>query len=76
MGEIVHDVPAVGFTLVIKDPKGELNLVHRVCHRLLQREVTPRPCRQCPLKVETSEGPGTPGCVLDAQQFIRMIRNG
>lgn len=52
----------------------ELRLIHGVCHWRLQKESVPRPCRNCPLSVDTAQGPGIPGCVKEAQELIALVR--
>lgn len=69
-------------TIIIRGVTGrsvfddEAALIHRVCHWRLQRESVPRPCRDCPLRVDTAAGIGVPGCVLEAQELIALVRKG
>ena len=50
-------------------------LIYKVCDYLRTYASDAGPgCMKCPLKVETSYGPGTMGCVLCAQEIIKMVR--
>lgn len=58
-----------------------LELVHKVCQFIRDNEaaaisVPTTPCQKCPLKVETSYGPGTQACVLRAQELIHIVEEG
>jgi len=69
-------------TLIIRGVTGrrviddEVALIHRVCHWRLQKESVPRPCRNCPLRVDTPAGLAIPGCVKEAAELILLVRRG
>ncbi len=46
--------------------------VHKVCAYLRSTEENFTGCRNCPARVETSAGPGMPGCYAIAQETISV----
>lgn len=52
-----------------------MKAAHVVCNYLRTTGLDRNPCRECDGQVQTSYGPGTPGCYALAQETMDVVRN-